>query len=114
MTSTDDSTEKIATDQAKVVETPSKPGEQLRRKKDLESHFRTLQEKFNHVRKTRLQHFMERVYEGVDKALLKEIVREFNAAVKNLIRQADTQWQHSLGNQGSTKKFAWICCSFKT
>ena len=80
VTNYDDSTEKIVTDPAKVVETPSKPGEQLRRKKDLESHFRMLHEKFKHVGKTRLQHFMERVYEGVDKALLKEIVSEFHCS----------------------------------
>ena len=80
VTSNNDSTENIVTDPAKVVETLSKPGEQLRRKKDLENHFRTLHEKFNHVGKTTLQHFMERVYEGVDKALLKEIVSEFHCS----------------------------------
>ena len=61
VTDNDDSMEKIVTDPAKVVETPSKPGEQLRRKKDLDIHFRTLHENFNNVGRTRLQHFMERV-----------------------------------------------------
>ena len=60
-----------------------KPGEQLRRKKDLENHFRMLHKKFNHVGKTRLQHFMERVYEGVEKVLLKEMVSEFHCSCEN-------------------------------
>ena len=39
-----------------------------------------LHEKFNLIRKTRLQQFMETVYEGVDKVLLKEIVSEFHCS----------------------------------
>ena len=80
VTSNNDSTEKLVAEPAKTAETPLKPGEQLRRKKDLGNHFRTLHEKFNHVGKTGLQDLLERVYEGVDNALLNEIVSEVHCS----------------------------------
>ena len=84
VTSNDDSTEKMVAEPVKAAETPLKPGEQLRRNKGLMNHFRMLHEKFSHVRKTRLQHFMERVYEGVDEAMLKEIVSKFHCSCEEI------------------------------